>query len=541
MRSSSILSLVILIVSIFFRCTLDYAGGPGSGSETTNSITIAAAYPDGTPAAGAVVRVRHASYLPDQSTSSQSTTFRADTITDSSGSVILKIDTGIYMIETNDSRGNASIVTQWIKEEDSAVVSPVLKKTGEITGRIDMTQNFPNATVQVFGIERTAKVDSTDGTFIINDLPEGAYSIRLYSPGQYYIAPVICGILVSEGLSTDIGEVTLSWPFAQIILLNTTTSGASVSETQTGFPVAIRLNAFNFNFFFTKQKGEIIRFVKNGDTLAHEVELWDVPNYQALIWVHLDTIAGNDTTEIIMYWGNTTAAENSNAQAVFDTSAGFQAVWHQGSTENEQISDATLNGYHAVPENIGTESFSSGILGKSLAFPGDGAYRVPGTAGSSLNFGESDTFTISAWVKTDLLDSEYHEILSKGKHQYGLQINKVNHWVAYEFREEIGVDTTHWPAISQMWTHVTAVFSGSNQYLYINGTLADSTIGTLLSAEKRIDSLDVVIGRSADTLSSWFKGKMDEIRISNRARSSSWIKLCYENQRELQKLVLIKR
>ncbi|MFW6254053.1 MAG: LamG domain-containing protein [Chitinivibrionales bacterium] len=155
------------------------------------------------------------------------------------------------------------------------------------------------------------------------------------------------------------------------------------------------------------------------------------------------------------------------------------------------------------------------------------------------NFGENDTFTISAWVYVNELDSNYHDIISKGNHQYGLQINKSDAWTLWEFRHQVGWDTTYCEASPGEWTHVTGVFSGEHQYLYINGTIIEGVFGTIPSSDYRNESFDVFIGRRSDVPSRYFHGILDEIRISNRARSESWIRLCFENQRRNQTLVSI--
>ena len=53
-----------------------------------------------------------------------------------------------------------------------------------------------------------------------------------------------------------------------------------------------------------------------------------------------------------------------------------------------------------------------------------------------------------------------------------------------------------------------------------------------------------IIGKTPPGTNNWspyfFKGMVDEVRISNIALSADWIKLCYMNQRIDDKLVIFK-
>jgi hypothetical protein len=79
----------------------------------------------------------------------------------------------------------------------------------------------------------------------------------------------------------------------------------------------------------------------------------------------------------------------------------------------------------------------------------------------------------------------------------------------------------------QQWVFVTGTYDGSNLRIYYNGTLERiaSLSGTIVH-----NALKIYIG-SFDNGQQRFCGKIDEVRISNRALSPSWIKLCYENQK----------
>ena len=79
------------------------------------------------------------------------------------------------------------------------------------------------------------------------------------------------------------------------------------------------------------------------------------------------------------------------------------------------------------------------------------------------------------------------------------------------------VTTTTLPTAGA-WHHVAYVLNGSNKYLYIDGSqAATSTANVDTMAQSRIN-----VGRSAAGTDYW-PGKVDEVRIYNRALSSTEI------------------
>jgi len=218
------------------------------------------------------------------------------------------------------------------------------------------------------------------------------------------------------------------WHYYRAVTLNTTSSGASVSDSVTNFPVLIRLNAGNFNFSQAKSDGSDIRFSKSGGAhLPYEIERWDQANQVAEIWVRLDMVYGNNSDQsIIMYWGNGSAVDRSDGAAVFNTNDGFAAVWHLGEDGNTGAGgyrDATSNTLHGTGYNLTASSDVEGMIGKAQDFNGSSSYMdIAGSSGSSINFPEDGNYTVSAWANVDVLDGTFHPIVGKGDYQYQLVI-----------------------------------------------------------------------------------------------------------------------
>ncbi|HEX2958862.1 MAG TPA: DUF2341 domain-containing protein, partial [Chitinispirillaceae bacterium] len=332
------------------------------------------------------------------------------------------------------------------------------------------------------------------------------------------------------------------------IFFNTTETGAAVDKNVTGFPVLIRLNSANFDFANAQVDGSDIVFKSgNGQILLHEIERWDISEKKAEIWVKVDTIFGNNSTQgIEMAWGDTEQVVAREENRIFDTTTGFQGVWHLGDEGSTTFNDATVNNYDGSSNSNECPSVKDGLIGKGCFFNGTSQFiTMPNTSDSKLNFPENGYYTISAWVLIDSLDGKSHCIVSKGFEQYFLRatyistnlLNTAPLWEFVEFTDIEKWKTSNTQISVKQWTHLVGVHQGTQQLLYCNGVLVDSTFDKWQNAMTRNTSNDLLIGRFAETVVvpipegyCYFKGGIDEIRICNVAQPPEWIKLCYMNQ-----------
>ena len=357
------------------------------------------------------------------------------------------------------------------------------------------------------------------------------------SPNSFKVRDTLRVTITDRTNTTDGMTLVIVYkPAAYLVraLLNTTASGAGVYANQYGFPVLIRLTASNFDFSKAPGGGQNVTFTKtDGAALSYEIEQWDSLAQSATIWVKADTVYGNDSAHGIML--NCGSAGVSNPRAVFDTANGFQAVWHFNEKTNSTAQDATVNAYNGTPNGIMTDT--GGVIGNAKVFDGQTSYfAMSNTASGKLNFSQGGPFTISAWVNTDILDANYHYVISKGDKQYGLEISNTNNWVFYNFDNLQGYQYESNPAAAQTWKYLVGVRNGANQYLYIDGGLANSIISTN-SATGRIVSNIVTIGKMSESATRFFNGKIDEVCMANVLRSADWIRLCYMNQKPQDALV----
>ncbi len=192
-------------------------------------------------------------------------------------------------------------------------------------------------------------------------------------------------------------------------------------------------------------------------------------------------------------------------------------------TRYTQIQDSSGNNYSGTP--YGT-TLTEGKIGKGRDFNGTSDYINAGTS-STLDF--STSFTIDAWIyRSATQNSSDSAIVSKignsGASYPGYMLyyngNTVDLYINGGNRAN---STTIIPA--NTWTHVTGVWTGTLAQIYINGVLS---VSSSYSTAPTSSSHPLYIGRYDSVLTRMFTGSIDEVRISNIARSANEIRASYE-------------
>ncbi len=326
-----------------------------------------------------------------------------------------------------------------------------------------------------------------------------------------------------------------TWGHHRFIGVNTLPrgGGANVSGDVRNFPVLVRLDTSNFATGFAQSSGDgaDLRFTKPGDAvrLPHQIERWDSVGRKAEVWVKLDTVYGAAVTSFRMHWGKAGASDSSSGPAVFDTTQGFQAVYHLNEAETDSARDATGNRFHAAP--TGAPGSAAGIVGPARTFDGIGQhFEVPNSASGKLNFPLDGHYTLSAWAYIDPASEVVDRVIAaKHDNQYALKISTDNRWQFFEFDDNWTIAGSGYEA--GRWTHLVGVMDGRDTHLYVDGELAESIIDCCGGGGDRNESANFFIGRAGEEPRRWWWGFVDELRVANLARSGAWARLEYHNQK----------
>jgi hypothetical protein len=492
---------------------------------------------DGSPVLSGRVTLYRATYDPIKDTA---IAFRT---TDSAGAYkFAKVAPGQYSVVARDrATGNLAWVTV-VSAADSTALSPVgiVRRAGTIRVQLPPAADTVRGYLFIPGTPVATMLTGAHEQVTLDSVPPGKLPPLSYAEtadSGYSI--VRYDIEVASGDTVTVTNT--AWSHAKRLFLNTTVSGAGVMGHVLRFPVLVRLTGSNFTFSEANRFGDDIRFVKADDSpLAHEIERWDPAGGRAECWVRVDTVYGNNSTQyIMMYWGNPNAGPVAPARPMFDSADGFGGVWHLSGQGDAQARDATPNGYHGAPSNVGA---AEGMIGGAGKFhSGKKSYiAMQNTASGKLNFPADGNFTISTWVNSDSITYN-RVILGKGDVQYYLRIHNFS-WRFSEYRDlpQKGWQYTESPYTFGKWVYVCGVRKDTSEYLYADGICVDS-VKTFDSDEGgRVESFNVEIGRrllpdGSDGL--YFSGTIDEARICTVARSRDWIRLNYMNQRTDDMLV----
>lgn len=142
--------------------------------------------------------------------------------------------------------------------------------------------------------------------------------------------------------------------------------------------------------------------------------------------------------------------------------------------------------------------------------------------GSTFNF-TSGAFTVEFWLRVEAYPAAVQRIINRGLSAtdgWSVRIDTAGK-INFETYQAAATQSTLSTAITAgRWTHVACVRSGAACTIYIDGVAANSSSGTHVNPTTSTRNL--YFGRN-DAGSVWFAGMLDDVRISNVARSRNEI------------------
>jgi len=302
------------------------------------------------------------------------------------------------------------------------------------------------------------------------------------------------------------------------------------------FPVLISLASDTDLAAHAQSSGNDILFTDStgSNKLNHEIEAYNSATGQLTAWVQVPSVSPSTDTVIYMYFGNPSASNQQSKTAVWD--ANYQGVWHlpNGSTLN--ASDSTQNGNNGTVNNAAA---SSGEIGGGASFNG----------GSSVDFGSASglhilgPITAEAWINLAAWPSNGYPsgILGMG-YSYTSQWTG---WMLEAGTDNAGTHYLNWtsnngaphgvatvvPSLALgTWHHLVGTFDGGTWRMYLDGVMSGSSADAIPPVNSGDDIVAGGLGTNASGPIFMFKGLLDELRVSNTARSSGWVATEYNNQ-----------
>ena len=316
------------------------------------------------------------------------------------------------------------------------------------------------------------------------------------------------------------------WSYRKPITLDTTGKGANITQPAGRMPLLIRLHPGNFQFDGVSKTGSDLRFIgSDGKTpLNYQIENFDPVMGVAQVWLDVPDVPSNGQQTIWMYYGNNKAPVLSSGPATFD--ADYTLVYHFDEQSGQPPRDATAYGNTALSGTVRT--VDGGIAGSAARFDGTTIITLP--ASSSLDIKDGGSFTFSAWIKLDTLPAT--PTLLYGHRQDGKAL-LIGFDGGVPFVEVDGGDkplrSTAGEALKAgRWTHLAVTAASGQIVLYVDGRPYASLAATLpaLSGSATVGGDIPTVPASPTSTAvpfASFVGQMDELRLSQVARSATVI------------------
>ena len=321
-----------------------------------------------------------------------------------------------------------------------------------------------------------------------------------------------------------------SWLYRKEITIDHT----KVAENLTFFPVLISLASDADLASKAQSDGDDIVFTNTtGSKLSHEIELFNSTTGQLIVWVNVTSLSNTQDTFLYLYYGNGVCANQEDSVGTWGSH--YRMVQHLSETTGIH-EDSTIYGndgtYHGGNQN------ATGIIDGADQFIGDLA--GPGDyvdCGNSTSLNINNAITVSSWIKpADQIN--WNHLVTKGANnpnrvfQFSIEANETIDLILNADATNAKATTTTSVPLNQ-WSYVTGTYDGSSIKVYINGIERANKAYTNPIATNAVHLF--IAGRVNGTGNTGgstftFNGVMDEVKISDNARSAGWILTEYNNQ-----------
>jgi hypothetical protein len=298
----------------------------------------------------------------------------------------------------------------------------------------------------------------------------------------------------------------------------------------TDFPLLLRLDKNKFDISEAAADGRDLRFA----TAAGKILPYQLMNFdqgaEARVWVKVDTLRGrDDTSPILMYWGNPAAVSASDPAAVFSAASGWTGVYHleetgKGAAGEYQDATGQFPGTAVGATMPGRKISAIGYAQDFNTTNSQAVIQLPGAFDPGPN-----AWTVQMWVRQE--GADLGVIFKKGEgptpndQRFQLFSQENDHRLVVQRNGASLATKTYLP--QDQWFQIGITYDGSKVRIYENGQeheIADWTQGNHASAK-------TLLGAADDRGTSGFHGALDEFWVSRVVRSRDFMRLMYESQK----------
>ena len=330
---------------------------------------------------------------------------------------------------------------------------------------------------------------------------------------------------VNVSLTVYAPPPSTSWPNGYSYSGKFTVAHTQVANTdQANFPVLIagtypelsvgKVTSLNgYDIIFTSDANGL-------NKLNFERELYSPSTGQVVYWVQVPNLSHTTDTVIYVFYGNSlVTADQSNRSLTWDRN--YRATYHLGESKSP-YQDSTSNS-NATGSFIPTAV--NGKVGKAQQFSAaSGQYlSAPNTVISGNSLMLEGWLNVSSPTGNPVLIDNREQGTLRGGVLY-LDTAASNH-AAFYINNVANIEGTVNLA-DGAWHHLVGTYDGTTMKLYVDGSLVKTGSGGSFAG---FMGGTIYLGRAAGS-SVYTNGSVDEVRVSNVARSADWVATEYSNQ-----------
>ena len=312
--------------------------------------------------------------------------------------------------------------------------------------------------------------------------------------------------------------------------------GYAGASPLTDFPVLVRLSAERngFNYSACAADGADLRFADaEGNLLPCEVDTWNTSG-ESLVWVKVPSFSRS--TRITAYYGCANPPANTPS-AVW--SNGYVGVWHLGGTSLPLGESSGIG----TPFSMNGSTVAVGVrgrIGEAVDFT-----EATGSSLSAENYPELNgfsSFTVELWSRQEAYPTQTAYLLSKAadnpnaylfyQNTSGMScLNVYSNETGLASGRRFNIAANSMSPTLGTWNHQVVVrdVSVAKAFSFIDGSKIEADGKSLPNTEDVLSNTAALyLGNSHGQAKTPFPGQIDELRISNVARSADWVKATHD-------------
>lgn len=233
----------------------------------------------------------------------------------------------------------------------------------------------------------------------------------------------------------------------------------------TDFPILISITDSDVKAGAQLDGDDILLTTSDGITqISHEIEKYDSGTGELIVWAKAPALSSSVDTVFYLYYGNSGASNQQDAQGVWDTN--YKGVYHLPDETSSTISDSTNNSNDGTKTAADNPLEATGKIGEGQEFDGSDYINVDTVVDDTTLSGN---WSVSGWVYYDVGGGFYFSFGDNDGNEF-VGIRSIS-------GDKLKIASNmHTPGDGSVvstsaWHHIALTHDGTNLSAYLDGAL----------------------------------------------------------------------